>query len=251
MKRPLILVSPGTDPEGPEFTDPSISVSNRYFEAVIHAGGLPFSIPCTASRQLIAEYVGLADGVLATGGDDIQTELYAPGLEKEIAAKAKAPDRLRDMFDLLLIDEVFRQRKPLLAICRGHQMLNVALGGTLIVDIPSQVPGALEHRRMDRKNGAVHTVQLTADSDLSKCLGCRRIRVNSTHHQAVGKVADALQVVGTSADGIVEAMELKDKSMLPFLISSQFHPERMFDRNKKFGNLFKRFIETSAAISRK
>ncbi|MBA4147170.1 MAG: gamma-glutamyl-gamma-aminobutyrate hydrolase family protein [Verrucomicrobia bacterium] len=251
MKRPLILVSPSTAQNGSEFADASISLSNCYFEAVLAAGGLPVAIPCVSSREVIAEYVNRCDGVLLTGGDDVQTNIYAPDLPAELATKAGRAKPIRDILDLLLIDEVFRQRKPLLAICRGHQILNVALGGTLIVDIPTQIPGAIDHRCMERKDEPVHSVQLTSGSDLSKCLGCKVIQVNSTHHQAVGEVAEAFTIVATSEDGVVEAMELKDKSMLPFLISVQFHPERMIDINKKFGKLFSSFMLVSAAESRK
>ena len=104
----------------------------------------------------------------------------------------------RDLRELILIDEVFHQRKPLLAICRGHQLLNVALGGTLIVDIPTEVPGALNHGQMDKRSEVVHEVQLTGESLLSKITGKRRLGVNSTHHQAVGRVAELLQVTGRS-----------------------------------------------------
>ncbi len=212
---------------------------------------MPVAIPFLSSPEMVAEYVARCDGVVLTGGDDVQTKIYAPEMAADLASKASPPEAARDVLELLLIDEVFRQRKPLLAICRGHQILNVALGGTLIVDIPTQVQGAIDHRCMDRKNEPVHSVRLTPGSDLSKCFGTKALDVNSTHHQAIDKVADALRVVANSEDGIVEAMELKDKSMLPFLISVQFHPERMIDRNKKFGKLFSSFIAVSAAESPK
>jgi putative glutamine amidotransferase len=234
---------------GSEFADASISVSQRYFAAVMAAGGIPLALPCTISKELAAEYINRADGVLLTGGEDVQTKIYAPDLPAEIAAKAGPPEPERDILELHLIDEVFRQRKPLLAICRGHQILNVALGGTLIVDIPTQVPGAINHRQMDRKGEPVHSVTLTRDSDLAKCLCCEQLHVNSTHHQAIGKVAAALQPVAKSEDGIIEAMELKNKTMLPFLLSVQFHPERLFDRYKEFIKIFESFVGASAALT--
>ncbi|MFN7140971.1 MAG: gamma-glutamyl-gamma-aminobutyrate hydrolase family protein [Limisphaerales bacterium] len=251
MDRPLILVSPSTESKGAEFGDSSISLSNRYFNAILKGGGMPLCMPLLDSPELVAEYVSRCDGVLLTGGGDVQTQIYAPDLSASLARKAIEQEPERDVLELLLIKEVFRQGKPLLAICRGHQILNVALGGTLIVDIPTEVPNALDHRRMDRKNEPVHSVQLTEDSDLSKCFNSRRLEVNSTHHQAVGQVADALQVVARSDDGIIEGMELKDRTMLPFLISVQFHPERLIDENKKFVNLFRYLVSACVAGSQK
>ena len=147
----------------------------------------------------------------------------------------------RDLRELLLIDEVFRQRKPLLAICRGHQMLNVALGGTLVADIPSQLPRAINHRRMDRRSEIVHEVRLTPGSLLAKITGRQRLGVNSTHHQAVARVAAPLKVAAVSSDGIIEGLELKPgaASMLPFLLSVQFHPERLVDRYPEHRAIFR------------
>jgi putative glutamine amidotransferase len=147
--------------------------------------------------------------------------------------------------ELILIDEVFRQSKPLLAICRGHQLLNVALGGTLIADIAAQVPKAINHRRMDKRSEIVHEVQLTQESLLSKITGKRTLGVNSTHHQAVGRVAEPLQVTAASGDGVVESMELKPEAvrLLPFLLSIQFHPERLANRYPEHRAIFRAFTQ--------
>ena len=126
-------------------------------------------------------------------------------------------------------------------------MLNVALGGTLIVDISSQLPGALPHKQVERKFELVHDVALVPDSQLATLLGAAQIGTNSTHHQAVARVADALRVTGTTSDGVIETMELKDKSRLPFLQSVQFHPERLYDRYPHFAELFRAFIRASSA----
>ncbi|MDB6028065.1 MAG: gamma-glutamyl-gamma-aminobutyrate hydrolase [Verrucomicrobiales bacterium] len=245
-QRPLILVSSSTQKEGYEFADASISLSNRYSEAIVAAGGIPVIAPCLAAKEIIAGMVARCDGVMLTGGDDIQTSLYAPDLPKKLAEKSGPPEPERDVAELQIIDEVFAQRKPLLAICRGHQILNVALGGTLIVDIPTQVPGALNHRQMERKMEQVHTVTLTPGSHLARVSGKQKLSVNSTHHQAIGQMAGLLKPTATSEDGIVEAMELKDEQMLPFLISVQFHPERLYDRYKEFLALFNAFVGSCA-----
>lgn len=244
---PLILVTPCQQASGVEFADSSISLSNRYTQAINDAGGMPLVLPVTATRDQITELVRRADGILLTGGEDIELKHYAPDTPPELAATIKDVEPARDVLEFALVEEVFRQRKPLLCICRGHQMLNVALGGTLIVDIPTQLTGALAHRQPDRKLDPVHDVTLAPDSQLAALLGTTQTGTNSTHHQAVARLADALRVTGTTTDGVIEAMELKDPSLLPFLQSVQFHPERLYDRYPHFAQLFRAFIRASAS----
>jgi putative glutamine amidotransferase len=250
VQPPLILISPSIERKGVEFGDRSISLSEAYPRAVADAGGIPLTLPVGKSRELIAECVRRSDGVLLTGGDDIEPGLYGNGVPERLRRTVHpTPDGgERDLRELLLIDEVFRQRKPLLAICRGHQLVNVALGGTLIVDIAAQVPGALNHRRMDRRGEKVHEVRLTPESLLSKITGQRSLGVNSTHHQAVGRVAEPLQVTAISRDGVVEGMELKPAAarLLPFLLTVQFHPERLVDRYGEHRAIFCAFTQASA-----
>ncbi len=243
---PLILVTPCQQAAGAEFADASISLSNRYTQAINDTGGMPLVLPVTATRDQVAELVRRADGVLLTGGEDIELKHYAPATPAELAATLKDVEPERDVLELALVAEVFRQRKPLLCICRGHQMLNVALGGTLIVDIPSQLQGALMHKQIERKMELVHDVTLTADSQLAKLLRTAHPGTNSTHHQAVACVADPLRVTGTTTDGVIESMELKDPARLPFLQSVQFHPERLYDRYPHFAELFRAFVRASA-----
>jgi putative glutamine amidotransferase len=247
-KAPLILISPSTQPRGAEFSDASISLSNRYPEAIIAGGGLPWVMPCVALPQLAAESVRRCDGVLLTGGNDVQPKLYGSKLSPQLKKTIGPADPERDSLEFLLIDEIFRQRKPLLAICRGQQILNVALGGTLFVDIPQQMPGALRHNQPERKYQVVHEVSLTSDSHLARICARTTLGVNSTHHQAVDRVAKALRVTATSPDGVVEALELAQDAALslPFLISAQFHPERLFERHAEFLELFRSFIRACA-----
>lgn len=242
---PLILVTPCQQAAGTEFADASISMSNRYTQAINDAGGMPLVLPVTTTREQLAELVRRADGVLLTGGEDIELKHYAPDTPPELAAKLGEVEPERDVLEFALVDEVFRQRKPLLCICRGHQMLNVALGGTLIVDLPTQLPGGLAHKQVERKFELVHEVTLAADSQLAALLGRTATGTNSTHHQAVARVAEALRVTGTTADGVVETMELKDPVRLPFLQSVQFHPERLYDRHPHFAELFRAFVRAA------
>ena len=242
---PLILVTPCQQAAGIEFADSSISLSNRYTQAINDAGGMPLVLPVTATSDQIAELVRRADGVLLTGGEDIELKHYAPDTPPELAAKLGEVEPARDVLEFALVEEVFRQRKPLLCICRGHQMLNVALGGTLLVDIPTQLPGALAHKQVERKFELVHDVILAPDSQIASILGTARTGTNSTHHQGIARVADALRVTGTTSDGVIETMELKDPARLPFLQSVQFHPERLYDRHPHFAQLFRAFIRAA------
>lgn len=250
VRPPLILVSPSIEERGIEFHDLSASLSVRYNEAVLQAGGIPVTAPTTTDPNTLAEALRRTDGVLLTGGDDINPALYETKLSLKISKTVEqTPDGgKRDLRELVLIQEIFRQRKPLLAICRGFQMLNVAFGGKLLADIPQQLPGAIEHRRMDKPLDLVHEASLTPGSLLSKICNAPVLGVNSTHHQGVLEPAEPFTATARSRDGIVEAMELKPEcaGMLPFLLSVQFHPERLVQRHERYRAIFKKFVTACA-----
>jgi len=250
---PTILVVPSTEHRGKEMADASISLSNRYCQAIVDTGGLPWVMPCVKSKAAVAEAVRRCGGVMLTGGDDVAPERYDAKLPPKLRKHLGPVDPDRDWLDVTVIAEVFRQRKPLLAICRGVQILNVALGGTLIVDIPTQRPQALPHNRMDRKSQVVHEVSLTPGSLLAKIAGRGRLGVNSTHHQAVDRVARRLWVTASSADGMIEGLEQDPAAspQLPFLVAVQFHPERLSDRMPVWQTLFRSFVRASTASRRK
>jgi putative glutamine amidotransferase len=243
---PLILITPGIEKRGFEFSDISVSLAVRYENAILAAGGIPIIAPVTSERSLLAEAVRRTDGVMFTGGDDINPALYEKNTPKKILKTVEqTPDNgARDSRELALVKEVFRQRKPVLAICRGHQLLNVAFGGKLIVDIPSQVPGALKHRQSDRAFELVHEAALTPGSLLAKICGRKTLGVNSTHHQAVVEPAKPFVATAVSADGIVEAMELKPgwSARMPYLLSVQFHPERLVQLHARYRKIFGSFV---------
>ncbi|HXI72922.1 MAG TPA: gamma-glutamyl-gamma-aminobutyrate hydrolase family protein [Verrucomicrobiae bacterium] len=244
---PLILVSPSIEKRGVEFNDLSVSLSFKYEHSILQAGGIPFILPTTNDRVLLADIVRRMDGVVLTGGDDINPALYAKKLPRTVRATIEqTPDGGgRDLRELMLIDEIFRQRKPLLAICRGHQMLNIALGGALIADIRRQVPGALNHQRLDRAGKIVHEAALTAGSLLAKITGKQVMGVNSSHHQAVMQPAEPLVATACSRDGIVEAMELKPEAArrMPYLLAVQFHPERLTEQHADHRAIFRSFTQ--------
>lgn len=249
----MILVTPSTQRKGVEFYDTSSSLSYRYEHAILEGGGIPVVAPMTADRATLAEAVRRVDGVLMTGGEDINPDLYTDKLSPALRKTVVMPPDVesRDLRELILIEEVFQQRKPLLAICRGFQMLNVAFGRGLIVDIPSQLPRALNHQRRDKAGEALtHEVPLTAGSLLSKITGKKTLGVNSSHHQGVLETAEPFAAVARTEDGIVEAMELKPEASngsprLPFFLALQFHPERLV-KHPEHQAIFSRFVEACA-----
>ena len=242
--RPFILVSPSIEKRGVEFHDLSASLSVKYDAAVLRSGGIPVTVPVTTDRAVLSEAVRRVDGVMLTGGDDINSNLYDPQLSARIRRTVEqTPDGgARDLRELILIEEIFRQQKPLLAICRGHQLLNIALGGQLVADIRQQVPGALNHQQLDKACELVHEAELTVGSLIAKIVGKRVLGVNSSHHQAVRVPAGALKATAVSSDGLVEAMELQQAGAMPFLLSVQFHPERLTPRYAAHRAIFDQFV---------
>jgi putative glutamine amidotransferase len=247
---PLILVSPSTDEKGAEFYDFSLSLSECYPDALAQVGGLPVVLPCHTPADSIAELVRRADGVMLTGGDDIQPELYDPSPDPKLRATVGRTDPKRDVLETLLVREVFAQRKPLLAICRGHQMLNIALGGTLLIDIPSQHATTINHAKLSHKDRLVHDIALEPGSLMHALFGAS-VGVNSSHHQAIAKLAPPLRVTARAPDGIIEAVELRpaDAALLPYLLSVQFHPERLTRAHPEFVKMFRSFVEACARKS--
>jgi putative glutamine amidotransferase len=245
--RPTILIS------GAEMGDLSVSLSLNYPLAIEAAGGIPWLLPCVPDHEFLEQSVAQSDGVLLTGGDDVNPELYIRNLSPKLRKTVEAESPERDLFEFMLIEELLRQRKPLLAICRGHQVLNVALGGTLVVDIPTEIPDAMKHSQMDRKYDIVHEVEVTSGTLLEKSTGVKRLGVNSTHHQAIAKLAKPLRANAVSKDGIIEGVELESAAghLSPFLLAVQFHPERLFARHREHRKLFESFVHACRGIPRR
>jgi putative glutamine amidotransferase len=159
-------------------------------------------------------------GLVLSGGGDIAATLYGAEPNELIAMV----DPERDRSELVLTQAALQAGTPLLAICRGIQMLNVVRGGTLYADIPTQIPDALPHRppQGEGYDGAAHSISIAPGSRLAAILGATSVTVNSLHHQAVRQVGQGLLVVARAPDGIVEGLELTDH---PFCVGVQFHPE--------------------------
>ncbi len=214
------------------------SVPLSYVESVIKAGGVPMVLPITHDHELLNLMLDRIDGLIMTGGEDVDP-LKWYGEEPLPQLGAIAPQR--DSFDVALTRLAVARGLPLLGICRGHQVLNVAFGGTLYQDIPSQVKESrVKHRQDAPGNYGTHTIYIDKPSLLYQQIGVNSIAVNSFHHQAVKEVAPGFKVTARSADGVVEAME---KTGSDKVYSAQFHPEEFTVRgDNTFLEIFKHLI---------
>ena len=241
--RPLILVAASPHAKGAEFDDRSTSLSMCYTDAVLAAGGLPWILPITSDAGALREALARCDGVLLTGGDDLAPGLHRPDAGQALAARCVGVDAGRDLFETALLRLWSERPVPMLAICRGLQVLNVALGGTLYLDLPSERPGPVAHNQTDRNDQPVHPVVVERGSLLARATGRRSLRVNSTHHQAVRDLASGLRPVAVAPDGVVEAAEWADAGERPWMVATQFHPERLAPRHPEFRRLFRSCIQ--------
>ena len=213
-----------------------------YLESVRRAGGEPVEVAVgsEAPDQLLAR----VDGLLLTGGGDVDPALYGEAAH----ATFQAAETGRDDYEMALARAAVQQGVPLLAICRGMQVLNVAMGGTLVQDIPSEIPGALDHSVTQPRAQIAHEVWVSEGSKLATLLAehmedGETCHVNSRHHQSVKEVAAGFEVTATSPDGVIEAMELPNAA---FCVAVQWHPEN-FWRTGEFRELFEGLVQAANA----
>lgn len=220
-----------------------VYVSEDYHISVANSGGIPIVLPFF-DPELSLETLKLCDGIILSGGEDVDPFYYG----QEPHQKLGRTIPLRDEVEIAIVNTALENNIPILAICRGVQLLNVALGGTLIQDIPSQVKDSImheQHSRGQERNRATHWAEITENSKLHQILGESKVRVNSLHHQALDHVADELEVVAVASDGIVEAVE--HKSSL-FTIGLQWHPESLSSKDPIMKKLFDQLIQASRKI---
>jgi len=199
---------------------PRVRVNEAYTNALAAAGLVPMVLPPLDAALATASLRDVA-GLVLTGGEDVDPALFGESAHPA----TDAPNAARDACEIALALAAHEQRVPTLAICRGAQVLNVALGGTLVQDIPSQEPSDIDHAPADRRAERVHAVDIEASSRLARIVGARRITTNSSHHQAVRRTASELHVTARSSDGIIEGLEPRDPAW--WAVAVQWHPEEL------------------------
>jgi putative glutamine amidotransferase len=247
--RPRIAITAGSNPGSTNHA----WLRFDYLHAVSKARGLPsviasgFTNPLDEAEQLAGEILDSCDGLMLSGGTDVDPKIFG---EVPHTALGRV-DGPRDPFEITLAREAVRRDMPVLGICRGLQVLNVAMGGTLIQDIPSDVPGAARHEAGENRVEIAHEVEVMPGSKLAALLSTTRVGVNSFHHQAAKRIGLGLIVSATSpADGLVEGLEMRDRA---FVVAVQWHPENFWKTSPVFDGLFNGFVEAAqrSALSRR
>lgn len=210
-------------------------VNKDYVDAVIRAGGVPLIIPFSTDKEVIISQAQLIDGLILSGGHDISPYNY--GQEPSQKIGETFPER--DTYEIILLEESKKRNIPILGICRGFQLINVAAGGTLYQDL-SLIPGnILKHNQVSNPTLKTHKVEIKENSFISSIFG-KETMINSFHHQVINKVANDFIVVAKASDGVVEAIEHKTYK---FLVAVQWHPEMLAVNCEKARELFSKFVE--------
>lgn len=229
--KPIVGVMPLWDEE-----KDSIWMLPGYMDGISQAGGIPVIFPFSTDEQELKQLIGMCDGFLFTGGQDVTPEVYHEDpLEDLIDCCIK-----RDLMETIVLKEAIADDKPVLGICRGIQFINAALGGKLYQDIPTQRPSEINHHQNPPYNVPVHNVSIVAGSPLHKCLEVEQLPVNSYHHQAVKIMVPELVVMAKAPDGIVEAVYKPDNR---FLWAVQWHPEFSYQTDINSMKIFKAFVD--------
>lgn len=212
------------------------AVQHTYIRAVIQAGGIPILIPAILPSDDLNDLYNRLQGILFSGGGDISLKYFA-GVQHPSIHQV---DEARDVTEISLLRQSVENQKPFLAICRGIQVMNVAMGGTLHTHIPDQVSNSLKHDNEEFKIIA-HPVNIAEDSKMAEIFGETLLHVNSLHHQGIKDLASNLRIVGHAPDGVVEAVEIADH---PYAIGVQWHPEWLTDQ-PAMQKLFKSFVDAA------
>jgi putative glutamine amidotransferase len=242
VQRPLIGITPDlAHQEAAHGPTERLFLNLDYAQAVWQAGGIPVVLPPIDEPEA---FLSSLNGLLLTGGGDIDPQQYGAATTHPLTYGVS---ETRDRFEIALIRAALERDLPVLAICRGIQVLNVALGGTLYQHLPDEIPNALNHRQHELgiPSGEVaHPVTIVPESLLARIIGTTELMVNSYHHQAVATLATPLRVVAVAPDGVIEAVELPGQS---FVLAVQWHPERLFERFPAHFALFAALVDAARA----
>lgn len=227
--KPLIAIL------GPVDDERSVNLLNTYSAAIESSGGAPVLIPYTESEELISHYVKVCDGVLFSGGCDIEPKRFG----EETKATCGNIQKNRDALEFFFFKKAFEEKKPIMAICRGIQVINVALGGTLYQDIPTEIPSEIPHRQKEPRSMPSHEVKILSDTPLMELIGKERMTANSFHHQAIKALGEGLEVMALADDGIIEAVYYNGEN---YILGYQWHPERLCAIDEDNKALFDDFL---------
>jgi putative glutamine amidotransferase len=214
-----------------------------YIGAVQRAGGVPVLLPPQLVGEARDALWGRLDGLLLTGGGDVDPARYGQPPHATVCEVSAA----RDDLELDLTRRALAEDVPLLAICRGIQVLNVALGGTLVQDIASAIGSLIRHSQKDQRHVPTHAVKVEAGSRLADMLGCAALEVNSLHHQSIDRPGTGLRVVAHAPDGVAEGAEVPAH---PFAIAVQWHPEELVGHDAGARHLFDALVNAARRRSR-
>jgi putative glutamine amidotransferase len=215
---------------------PAFGINEPYVKSVLSAGGIPVLIPLDLSNEDLDILLKRLNGILFTGGYDVDPHLY----ESTPKPTDEGVDVARDRLEVHLLHKLVQTYKPFLGICRGCQVINVALGGSLYQHLPDQLPGDLQHDQHGQpRNYLAHRVTIEPDSSLAQIFNDEQVWVNSLHHQGVQQLASHLQAIAVAPDGLVEAFELQG---FPFALAVQWHPEEL-QEHEGMRKLFHAFIQ--------
>lgn len=241
-KKPLIGITCGEIINRHEAWWPiTYGQSDTYVNSVIEAGGTPILLPLTTDEIVLGQLFDMLDGVYLAGGNDLHPRLYG---QEPYKADGDYSD-LRDATEIYLLKRALEAKKPILAICRGMQLLNVHFGGTLIQDIPTFLPGKLDHDSSSKLKTLVdvsHALRIEPDTKLANILGASTIGTNAHHHQAIDKLGHGIRATAWAEDEIIEAIELTN---YPYAVGIQAHPESLTEVEPRWRALFKTFVDAS------
>lgn len=240
MNKPLIGVTPSHDTEKDD-----LAMRPTYLRAIRAAGGIPVILPLEVPEEDLIQLAETCDGFLFSGGPDIHPFYFG----EQTQAHCGNVSLKRDRMEMALLAAVMDRKKPILGICRGIQLINIALGGDIYQDLPSQFPEdfPLAHQQPFLYTTPAHTVEVADGSLFHKITGAASLEVNSMHHQAVRRVSPKLTACGYAQNQLVEAVEMPG---YPYLIAVQWHPEYLWPEDEAAMKLFQSFVDACKATVR-